>query len=188
MSIINFTITEPDAAPVTFTVTEASKGDKGDQGIQGVKGDTGAQGIQGIQGEAGNDANVTEANIIAALGINPKTDVISTFLSGATVDLVAGDTETFEAPYDFTLNSFWIAVTTAPTGSSLVVDLKRAGVSVTTTKAGIDSNEFSSLTGTAPVLTTTSFSRGDKITPSIFQVGSLETGKSLKIYLEITKI
>ena len=117
------------------------------------------------------------------------TDVISTFLSGAATDLVAGDTETFEAPYDFILNNFWIAVTEVPTTSSLIVDVKKAGVSVTTTKAGIDATEFNSLTGTAPVLTgDLTFLKGTKITPNIFQVGSLETGKSLKIYLEVTKI
>ena len=132
-----------------------------------------------------NATNYTKAESDALFN---KNDVISTFLSGAAVDLVAGDTETFEAPYDFTLNNFWVAVTEAPTGSWLTVDVKKAGVSITSTKASIESNEFSSLTGTAPILTTTSFLRGDKITPSIFAVGSLETGKSLKIYLEVTKI
>jgi len=132
-----------------------------------------------------NATNYTKAESDALFN---KTDVISTLLSGAATDLIAGDTETFEAPYDFTLNNFWIAVTTAPTGSNLVVDVKKAGVSITSTKASIESNEYSSLTGTAPVLTTNSFVKGDKITPNISQVGSLETGKSLKIYLEITKI
>ena len=132
-----------------------------------------------------NATNYTKAESDALFN---KTDVISTLLSGAATDLIAGDTETFEAPYDFTLNNFWIAVTTAPTGSNLVVDVKKAGVSITSTKASIESNEYSSLTGTAPVLTTNSFVKGDKITPNISQVGSLETGNSLKIYLEITKI
>jgi hypothetical protein len=55
------------------------KGDTGQQGIQGVKGDKGDQGIQGIQGEQGlpgSDANVTNANVINAIGytpVNPST-------------------------------------------------------------------------------------------------------------------
>jgi len=133
-----------------------------------------------------NAINYTKAESDAQFA--DKTDAISTFLSGAATDLIAGDTETFEAPYDFTLNDFWIAVTTAPTGSWVTVDVKKAGASITSTKASIESNEFSSLTGISPVLTTNSFVKGDKITPNISQVGSLETGKSLKIYLEITKI
>jgi hypothetical protein len=68
-----------------------------------------------------------------------------------------------------------------------VVDVKKNGTSVTSTNAAIDANETTSLTGTSPVLTTTSFLKGDLITPNIVQTGSLDTGTSLKIYLEITK-
>lgn len=116
-----------------------------------------------------------------------KKDVISYALSSPSADLAAGDTDSFVAPYDFTLNSYFAGVAVAPSGSALVVGLKKNGTSVTISDAIIDSGETTSLTGTAPVITTTSFSKGDLITPAIVQVGSLDTGKSLKIYLEITK-
>jgi len=164
-------------------------------------------------------ANLTYANVIAALGFTPSTapnnaqknsditkaeieakltgeitshthvknDVISYALSAPTGDLVTGDVDTFHAPYNFTLVNYWIAVKTAPTISSIVVDLKKSGTSITSTKAAIDATENTSLTGTAPVLVTTTFVKGDPITPSVFQVGSSETGKSLKIYLEVIK-
>lgn len=164
-------------------------------------------------------ANLTYANVIAALGFTPSTapnnaqknsditkaeieakltgeitshthvknDVISYALSAPTGDLVTGDVDTFHAPYNFTLVNYWIAVKTAPTVSSIVVDLKKSGTSITSTKAAIDATENTSLTGTAPVLVTTTFVKGDPITPSVFQVGSSETGKSLKIYLEVIK-
>ena len=116
-----------------------------------------------------------------------KTDTISYAISAPTGDLVTGDTDSFHAPYNFTLQSYFIGVNTAPTFNSLLVDIKKNGVSITSTKAGIDANETTSLTGISPVLTTTTFLQGDLITPTIFQVGSGETGKSLKLYLKIIK-
>lgn len=117
-----------------------------------------------------------------------QTDVLSYALSSPTTDLAAGDADSFTAPYDFTLNGFFIGLNVAPTGSAFVGGLKKNTVSVTSSDAIIDAGEFTSLTGTAPVITTTSFLKGDVITPTIVQVGSLETGKSYKIYLQITKI
>lgn len=114
-------------------------------------------------------------------------DVISYALSAPTTNLVTGDVDTFHAPYNFTLVSYWIGVKVAPTVSSILVDVKKNGTSITSTKAGIDATEFTSLTGIAPVLTTTAFVKGDAIVPVISQIGSSETGKSLKIYLEVIK-
>lgn len=164
-------------------------------------------------------ANLTYANVIAALGFTPstapndaqknsditkaeieakltgeisththqRTDVISLAMSDSTTALVTGDTDPMNAPYNFTLVNYWIGVKTAPTISSLMVDVKKNGTTVTSTKAGIDATEKTSLTGTTPVITTTSFTKGDEITPNIYQVGSGESGKALKLYLEIIK-
>lgn len=164
-------------------------------------------------------ANLTYANIIAALGFTPSQapnnaqknsditkaeieakltgqinththevkDVISYALSAPTVNLVTGDTDTFHAPYDFTITNFWIGVSVAPTISSILVDIKKNGTSITTTKSGINAGAFTSLTGTSPVITNNSFVKGDSIIPVISQIGSGETGKSLKIYLEVIK-
>ena len=52
-----------------------AKGDKGDPGVQGPKGDKGDPGAQGPKGDPGSDANVTAANIEAALGYTPVKDV-----------------------------------------------------------------------------------------------------------------
>jgi hypothetical protein len=135
-------------------------------------------------GEDGSSPYATLNDIQVAGAV---TDTISFAISDTSSALVAGDVDSFHAPYNFTLSTFWVGVNTAPTGSALVADVKKAGVSITSSKAIIDAAEFTSLTGTAPVLTTTTFLKGDKITPVISQVGSIETGKSLKLYLEITK-
>jgi hypothetical protein len=116
-----------------------------------------------------------------------KTDTQSFAISDLTSALVTGDVHVGYAAYNFTITSFWIGAKTAPTISSLVVDVKKNGTSITSTKAGIDATELTSLTGTAPVLTTTSFTKGDLITANIYQVGSGETGRGLQLYLEIIK-
>ena len=115
-------------------------------------------------------------------------DTIGVFLSALGADLTTGATATIEAPYDFTLVSAFIAVTDAPTGGNLVVDFLKNGASITSTNASIEANEFNSLTGISPVFTTTSFVKGDRITHNIIQVGTLDTGRELKSYLEVIKI
>jgi len=143
--------------------------------------------------DAQKNSNITKAEIEAKLTgeisthTHERTDVISLSMSDSTTALVTGDTDPMNAPYNFTLVNYWIGAKTAPTISSLMVDVKKNGVSITSTKAGIDATEKTSLTGTTPVLTTTSFTKGDEITPNIYQVGSGETGKALKLYLEIIK-
>lgn len=164
-------------------------------------------------------ANLTYANVIAALGFTPstapnnaqknsditkaeieakltgeitshthqRTDTQAFAISDLTTALATGDVHVGYAAYNFTITSFWISVKTAPTISSLVVDVKKNGTSITSTKAGIDTTELTSLTGTAPVLTTTSFTKGDLIIANIYQVGSGETGRGLQLYLEIIK-
>ncbi|NTW20545.1 MAG: hypothetical protein HGA42_13495 [Nostocales cyanobacterium W4_Combined_metabat2_030] len=116
-----------------------------------------------------------------------KIDTISIAMSDTSSVLLTGDADSLNAPYNFTLLNYWIAVKTAPTATPITVDIKRNGTSITSTKASIDPTEKTSLTGTSPVLTATSFVKGDEITPYVFSVGSGESGRALKLYLEIIK-
>jgi len=142
---------------------------------------------------AQKNSDITKAEIEAKLTgeitthTHQRTDVISLAMSDTSTALVTGDTDSMNAPYNFTLLNYWVGVKTAPTVSGITVDVKKNGVSITSTKAGIDATEKTSLTGTTPVLTATTFVKGDEITPNIFTVGSGETGKALKLYLEIIK-
>lgn len=52
-------------------------GVKGDTGTQGIQGERGLQGEQGIQGISGNDAEVTNANVISAIGFTPVNTIDS---------------------------------------------------------------------------------------------------------------
>jgi len=142
---------------------------------------------------AQKNSDITKAEIEAKLvgeittHTHQRTDTISLSMSDTSTALVTGDTDPMNAPYNFTLVNYWVGVKTAPTISSITVDVKKNGVSITSTKAGIDATEKTSLTGTTPVLTTTTFVKGDEITPNISTVGSGESGKALKLYLEIIK-
>jgi len=162
-------------------ITTLSGNNTGDQDLSGyLTSSTATTTYEPIKGS--DDNYVTDAEK-TALG----KDTISMAMSDGSTALVTGDTDPMQAPYNFNLSNAWAGVKTAPTVSSLIVDIKKNGVSITSTKIGIDANEKTSLTGTTPVFTTTSFTKGDEITGSIYQVGSGETGRSLKLYLEIIK-
>ena len=108
-----------------------AKGDKGDPGEQGPKGDpgekgdTGAQGPQGEQGpkgdpgeqgpkgDPGSDANVTAANIEAALGYKPA--------DGADFELIETITLTEETSYlvrNVSLRTMYIEIETPDTATA----------------------------------------------------------------------
>lgn len=120
--------------------------------------------------------------------VDNKTESISVFGSDLDTALEVGEKELLFCLFDFTLVTYWIgALTEVPTGAALTVDLKKNGVSITSTPASIDAGEATSLTGTAPVLTTTSFSKGDIISRNITNIGATDAGKGLQIVLEIIK-
>lgn len=55
----------------SYVDLKGAKGDQGIQGPKGEKGDKGDQGIQGPPGEDGSDAEVTQQNVLAAIGYTP---------------------------------------------------------------------------------------------------------------------
>ena len=110
---------------------------------------------------------------------------IAIAFSDETTDLeVATDVATFHMPFQFYLTDVDVGVTTAPTGSTIIVDLNKNGSTVLSTKVSIDVSEKSSHTAATPsVISTTLFSKGDLMTVDIDQIGSTITGTGGKIYL-----
>jgi hypothetical protein len=96
-------------------------------------------------------------------------------------DLTTGLKRTWYLPYSEEMSEVIADVVTAPTDAALIVDVKVAGVSILSTKPQIQSGEFSSLTGTEAVLSSTTFSKGDKVTIHIDQIGSTVAGTGLKV-------
>jgi len=90
----------------------------------------------------------------------------------------------FRMPYAFTLVSVRASVTTAPTGSTIIVDINDGGSSILSTKLSIDATEKTSTTAATPaVISDTSLSDDTEITIDIDQVGSTVPGVGLKVYL-----
>lgn len=89
----------------------------------------------------------------------------------------------FRWPKAFTLSSVRANVSTAPTGSSLIVDVLQGGVSIFSTLLSIDATEKTSTTAATPAVISTSAMTDDaEVSVSITQVGSTVPGIGLKLW------
>ena len=128
---------------------------------------------------AGTDVKVTEEVFIVAL-------------SDETTDLTTGNAKaSFNMPFAMTLTAVKANCTTAPVGSTIIIDINEAGTTILNTHATqnkliIEASETSSLTagGTNVVaLTDTALANDALITFDIDQIGSSTAGKGLKVTL-----
>lgn len=105
--------------------------------------------------------------------------------SDETTALTAGTAKvTFRAPCAITLTAVRASVTTAPTGSTLVVDINEGGTTILSTKLSIDATEKTSTTAaTPPVISDTALADDAEMTIDIDQVGSTIAGAGLKVTL-----
>ena len=107
--------------------------------------------------------------------------------SDETTDLTTGAGKvTFRLPHAMTLTAVRASVTTAPTGSTLVVDINEGGTSVLSTKLSIDAGEKTSTTAAVPaVISDSSLADDAEITIDIDQIGAdpLQPGAGLKVWL-----
>ncbi len=92
---------------------------------------------------------------------------------------------TFRMPHAMTLTAVRASVGTAPTGSTIIVDINEGGSTImTTNKLSIDASEKTSTTAaTAASLTDTSLADDAEITIDIDQIGSSTAGAGLKVWL-----
>lgn len=114
-----------------------------------------------------------------------KFDVIQVACSDETTALTVGTNKTtFRMPYAMALSAVRSSVTTAPSGSALVVDINKTGLSILSTKLSIDSGARTSTTATTqPVISGSSLSDDAEITIDIDQIGSTIAGAGLKVTL-----
>ena len=105
--------------------------------------------------------------------------------SDETTDLSTGTAKvTLRMPYAMTLTAVRASVTTAPVGSTLIVDINEGGVSVLGTKLSIDASEKTSTTATsAATITDSALADDAEITIDIDQIGSTTAGAGLKVAL-----
>ena len=91
---------------------------------------------------------------------------------------------TFRMPYNFTLTKVMANVNTAPSGSTITVDINESGSTILSTKLTIDAGEKTSHTAATPVvISDTSLAFDAEITIDIDAVGSGTAGKGLKVTL-----
>lgn len=109
--------------------------------------------------------------------------------SDETTDLTTGTAKsTFRMPYAFTLSAVRASVTTAPTGSTIIVNIKESGTTILSSRITIDPTTKTSVTAAAqPVISDTALADDAEITVDIDQVGSTVAGTGLKITLIGTK-
>jgi hypothetical protein len=125
----------------------------------------------------------------ATLGINSTnvklTESLIIACSDETTAITTGNGKvTFRMPYAFTLSAVRASVTTAPTGSTIIIDINEAGSTILSTKLSIDASETTSTTAaSAAVISDTSLADDAEITIDFDQVGSTIAGAGVKVYL-----
>ena len=96
---------------------------------------------------------------------------------------------TFRMPFAATLLAVRANVKTAPTGSTLIVDINEEGTSVLSTKLSIDATEKTSATAaTAAVISDSALADDAEMTIDIDQVGSTVAGVGLKVGLYVRRL
>lgn len=100
-------------------------------------------------------------------------------------DLVAGTSEiTFRMPFAMTVTDVRANVNTAPTGSTITVDINEGGTTILSTKLTIDATEKTSESAATPaVISDSSLADDAEMTVDIDQIGSTIAGKGLKIWI-----
>jgi hypothetical protein len=111
--------------------------------------------------------------------------------SDETSDLATGTAKvTFRAPVAFLLTAVASSVNTAPTGSTLIVDINNGANSTLSTKLSIDADEKTSATAASAAVIDTDYddiAADAEITIDIDQIGSTVAGKGLKVILKGTR-
>lgn len=129
------------------------------------------------------DANDAAWQNIATSG-NPTESIIIA-ASDETTAITTGTAKvTFRMPYAFTLSAVRASVTTAPTGSTILIDINETGTTILSTKLMIDASEKTSTTAATPaVISDSSLADDAEITVDFDQVGSTIAGAGVKVYL-----
>jgi hypothetical protein len=120
---------------------------------------------------------VVQANDLVQSFIIAASDETSNLATGTNIARI-------RMPYAFTLTAVRASVNTAPTGSTIIVDINESGSTILSTKISIDISETSSVTAaSSPVISDSSLADDSIIAIDIDQVGSSNTGVGLKVTL-----
>lgn len=131
-----------------------------------------------------NDGGDTATLDVIMSAIKP-TESLIVACSDETTAITTGTAKaTFRMPYAFTLTAVRASVTTAPTGSTILIDINESGTTILSTKLMIDASEKTSTTAATPaVISDSSLADDAEITIDFDQVGSTIAGAGVKVYL-----
>lgn len=120
-----------------------------------------------------------------------ETDTLFTTisLSDETTDLTTGTAvRTFRMPIKCKITKIRMSVNTAPTGSTIIIDINESGTSILSTKLSIDATEKTSVTASIPVVISDNLIADDaEMKIDIDQKGSTIAGKGLKVVIYYIK-
>lgn len=137
---------------------------------------------------ANNSAMRTALGV--ATSAEAKQETLCIAVGDETTALTTGTGKvTFRMPFALTGVTVKASVTTAPTGSTIIVDINEGGSSImSTNKLSIDASEKTSATAATPAgVTDASLADDAEITIDIDQVGSSVAGAGLKVYITGTR-
>lgn len=111
--------------------------------------------------------------------------IYSAAISDESTDITTGTAKlTFRMPYAMTLTEVRASVNEAPTGSTIIIDIKESGVTIFSTNLSIDATEKTSTTAAVPaVISDASLADDAEMTIDITQVGSTTPGNGCKVTL-----
>lgn len=149
------------------TGTNGSNGSNGAAGATGATGATGPTGPTGATGATGPTGPTGYDRVTWGLCANTNCTVATTI------------TAPWVAVSALTIEKCYVQAGTAPTGSTLIVDINKSGTTIFSgTKLQLTAGSTS---GTQTVFGTTSLAEGDTLTIDIDQVGSTIPGKDLYV-------
>jgi hypothetical protein len=172
---------DPDAPSKFEVITYTGRTGSGPYTLTGV-----SKGQEGTSDQAWSSGSHVGQFVTAAVMERAMRESIVIACSDEDTDLSTGTAKvTFRMPYAFYVEEVRASVNTAPTGSTLTVDINEGGVSILSTVLSIDAGEETSETAaTAAVISDASLADDAEITIDIDQVGSTVAGKGLKVTLK----
>lgn len=134
--------------------------------------------------QASNNLSDVSSPVTAGANIRPVESLIVACGDESTAITTGTAKVTFRAPYAFTVTDVRASCNTAPTGSTIVIDINEAGVSILSTKLSIDVSEKTSTTAATPaVISDATLADDAEITIDFDQVGSTIAGAGVKVTL-----
>lgn len=169
------TIAASDAIPKAIV---DAKGDL----IAGTSADT------PVRVAVGADGKVLKADSAAAAGMSWQDDLALLMFPYSYTGNVTTVTGTFRlyAERAMTITAVRASVGTAPTGSSLIVDVNKNGTTIFTTQSNRPTITAGTNTATAAAINVASMAIGDYLTIDIDQVGSTTPGANLTVTVTAT--